>query len=105
VARRAPRYDQPGYDQPGYDQPGYDRGGYNRPGTDPRGYDRRGVDNDEDVTGSVPPRRVERGYQRDERPIYWGQSPDRSPEYDDRDARTRRPPPPSFFPGPRTNWD
>ena len=64
---------------PRYDQPGYD----------------------DDVTGSAPPRRVERGYPRDGRPIYWRPPPPGPPFYDD---RYRRMPPPPYYMGPRYGY-
>jgi hypothetical protein len=67
-----------------------------------------GGNDDEIVTGSVPQRRVQRGYSYDDRPIYWRRATGPS-QFDDSDTRYRRapPPPPPFYlgPRPRYGWD
>jgi len=65
---------------------------------------RRAPRYDDDTTGSAPPR-VVRGYPRDDRPIYWGRAPVRPSDFYDDDWRYRRPPPPRYYVGPRSNWD
>ena len=57
-------------------------------------------DSDYEVTGAA---RRERGYPRDERPIYWGQSQARTRGYiyDDSPYYRRVPPPSPFYMGPR----
>jgi hypothetical protein len=69
--------------------------------------DQPGADDDE-VTGSATPRRVERS-PREDRPIYWGrppgwgQSPGGPPVYDD--PYRRMPPPPRHYYGSRYGLD
>ncbi len=64
---------------PRYEQPGYD----------------------DEVTGTVQPRRVERRYPGDDRPVYWGQNQPRPRGYYDDAPYQRMPPPPPFLMGPR----
>jgi hypothetical protein len=85
VARRAP-----GYGPQNYRPRSYTYG--------PRGP----YADDEDVTGSVPQRRV----YRDDRPVYWGRPPG-PPDDDGYDQPAPPlPPPPFFLPfGPRPGWN
>jgi hypothetical protein len=68
---------------PRYEQPGYD----------------------DEITGTVQPRRVERRYPGDDRPVYFPQYPGSPQVYDERYSRMPPPPPPPFFRGPRYGWD